>query len=117
MRVEHNKLVRDLIPQIIEAEGRHPTTRILDEGPYRDALRAKLVEEAIEARDAPRDRLPTELADIVEVISALLHTVELSWDDLFALADHKRGQRGGFVDRILLENVQERDDSASNRSR
>jgi len=54
MRVDHNKLVRDQIPAIITASGRHPVTRVLDDASYRDALLAKLVEEAGEAaRAAP----------------------------------------------------------------
>ena len=31
MRKEHNKLVRDKIPEIIELDGRKAVTRILDE--------------------------------------------------------------------------------------
>jgi predicted house-cleaning noncanonical NTP pyrophosphatase (MazG superfamily) len=103
MRVEHNKLVRDLVPRIIEADGRWPITRVLGEADYRAALRDKLAEEAIEARDAPRDRLAGELADLAEVIAALLSTLELTWNDLFALADRKRAERGGVAGKILLE--------------
>jgi predicted house-cleaning noncanonical NTP pyrophosphatase (MazG superfamily) len=105
MRVEHNKLVRDLVPQIIQADGRRPTTRILGEEDYQAALRAKLVEEATEARDATPDRVPVELADVVEVISAFLPTLGLTWDDLFVLARRKRTERGGFAGRVLLEYV------------
>jgi predicted house-cleaning noncanonical NTP pyrophosphatase (MazG superfamily) len=117
MRVEHNKLVRDLVPQIIEADGRRPVTRILGEDDYRAALRAKLVEEAAEARDATPDRLPAELADVVEVIAALLSTLGLTWDDLFALAERKRAERGGFAGRVLLEYVLERVDPAPGHGR
>ena len=38
MQVEYNKLVRDLVPRIIEADGRRPVTRILGEEDYRAAL-------------------------------------------------------------------------------
>jgi predicted house-cleaning noncanonical NTP pyrophosphatase (MazG superfamily) len=106
MRVEHNKLVRDHIPQIIEADGRRPVTRVLGDVDYRAALRTKLVEEAVEARDAPPDRLPAELADVVEVIAALLPTLGLTWEDLFALAERERAERGGFTGRLLLEHVE-----------
>jgi predicted house-cleaning noncanonical NTP pyrophosphatase (MazG superfamily) len=50
MRVAHHKLVRDQIPQIIAADGGRPVTRVLDQASYRAALRAKLLEEAREAR-------------------------------------------------------------------
>ncbi len=85
MRVKHHKLVRDLIPQIIEADGREPATRVLTDDDYRDALLAKLVEEAAEANDASTHQLPAELADVVEVITALLATLGMTWDELSAL--------------------------------
>ncbi|RAY11284.1 phosphoribosyl-ATP pyrophosphohydrolase [Actinomadura craniellae] len=105
MRVEHRKLIRDLIPQIIEAGGHRPVTRVLGEDDYHGALLAKLVEEAAEVRDATAGGLPGELADVVEVITALLPALGLTWDDLFALADRKRTERGGFTERIYLEYV------------
>lgn len=46
MRVPHSKLVRDRIPEIIQAAGGHPVIRVLDDTSYRAALLAKLVEEA-----------------------------------------------------------------------
>ena len=42
MTVACRKLVRDRIPEIIQAEGRRPVTRVLDEASYRQALLAKL---------------------------------------------------------------------------
>ena len=50
MRVTYNKLVRDRIPEIIESDGHHAFTRILDGQDYRAALLAKLVEEAAKPR-------------------------------------------------------------------
>jgi predicted house-cleaning noncanonical NTP pyrophosphatase (MazG superfamily) len=61
MRVTYNKLVRDRIPEIIEADGHHAFTRILDDQDYRAALLAKLVEEAREAQSASADELPASL--------------------------------------------------------
>jgi len=52
MPVPYRKLVRDRIPEIIAAEGRHPVTRILDQADYRQALLDKLAEEAAEAAHA-----------------------------------------------------------------
>jgi predicted house-cleaning noncanonical NTP pyrophosphatase (MazG superfamily) len=105
MRVEYRKLVRDLIPQIIEADGRLPATRVLGGEDYRDALLAKLLEEAAEAHDASADHLPAELADVVEVVTALLRTLGMTWDELLALAERKREERGGFTGRIYLEYI------------
>ena len=71
MPVVYRKLVRDRIPEIIQSEGRRPVTRVLDEASYRQALLAKLVEEAQEASQATGADLPGELADVLEVLRAL----------------------------------------------
>jgi predicted house-cleaning noncanonical NTP pyrophosphatase (MazG superfamily) len=107
MRVAYNKLIRDRIPQIIEAGGHRPVTHVLDEDSYHTALLAKLVEEAQEASNAAADDLPSELADIVEVLRALAVTAEITWDGLLSLAAEKRFQRGGFEQRLFLEYVEE----------
>ncbi|NSC25206.1 nucleotide pyrophosphohydrolase [Streptomyces albus subsp. chlorinus] len=109
MRTEHHKLVRDLIPQIIREDGLSPVVRLLGEDDYRAALREKLVEEAGEARDAPAGQLLAELADLVEVIEALLSAYQLTWEDLVALAGRKRSERGGFTQKIFLEYVADRE--------
>ncbi|WP_248959984.1 nucleoside triphosphate pyrophosphohydrolase [Sphaerisporangium perillae] len=71
----YGKLVRDRIPEIIEADGRTAKVRVLDESELVSALTAKLAEEAEELRQAePDDRLG-ELADIYEVLAALAGTL------------------------------------------
>jgi predicted house-cleaning noncanonical NTP pyrophosphatase (MazG superfamily) len=105
MPVSCCKLVRDRIPEIIQADGRHPVTRVLDDAAYRAALLAKLVEEADEANHAAAADLPGELADVLEVLRTLTVTAGMSWAQLLALADDKRSRRGGFEKRIFLEFV------------
>jgi predicted house-cleaning noncanonical NTP pyrophosphatase (MazG superfamily) len=107
MRVDYHKLVRDGIPVIIEAGGGQPVTRVLDQAGYRTALRAKLVEEAEEARAAPGEQLRTELADVLEVLRALAAAHSVSWADVVAEAARKRDERGGFDRRIFLEHVEQ----------
>jgi Uri superfamily endonuclease len=51
-RANHNKLVPDRIPDIITAEGREYAIEIMDDAEYRQALLAKLVEEAQEVASA-----------------------------------------------------------------
>jgi len=63
-RIVHGKLVRDRIPEIIEAAGKTATVRVLDEAELIPALISKLAEEAEELRHAePDDRLG-ELASV-----------------------------------------------------
>ncbi len=106
MPVPCRKLVRDRIPEIIQSEGRRPVTRVLDEASYREALLAKLIEEAQEASHATTADLPGELADVLEVLRALAVTAGMSWTQLIALADDKSSRRGGFGRRIFLESVE-----------
>ena len=51
----YNKLVRDLIPQIIEKTGKRYATKILDTDDYKAALRTKLEEEVEEYLTAEND--------------------------------------------------------------
>jgi predicted house-cleaning noncanonical NTP pyrophosphatase (MazG superfamily) len=106
MPVLYRKLVRDRIPEIIKAEGHRPVTRVLDDDGYRQALLAKLIEEAQEASHASIDDLPGELADVLEVLRALTVTAGMSWPQLLALAEDKRSRNGGFRRRIFLESVE-----------
>jgi len=107
MRLAYNKLVRDRIPEIIQSQGQQPITHVLDNGQYRAALLAKLLEEAQEAQSAPPEDLLSELADVLEVLQALVSAQGMSWDELLSLAARKRSQRGAFADRIFLEYVEQ----------
>jgi predicted house-cleaning noncanonical NTP pyrophosphatase (MazG superfamily) len=105
MRVTHHKLVRDQIPAIITAAGGQPVTRVLDDVGYEAALRAELLEEAHEAQAATDGQLASELADVLEVLTALAAVHDLSWEDIVFQAGRKRAERGGFDGRIFLEHV------------
>jgi len=109
MRVDYNKLVRDRIPEIIEADGHHAVTRLVEGQEYREALLAKLVEEAREAESSPADELTEELADVWEVLQALLKTLTMTASELEELAAVKRSKRGGFGRRVFLEYTEEAD--------
>ncbi|GGE00070.1 nucleoside triphosphate pyrophosphohydrolase [Paenibacillus nasutitermitis] len=104
----YNKLVRDKIPQIIEANGKTPHTRILSADEYQSVLRTKLREETEEYFQAanPQDALE-ELADMLEVIRALAGAQGASWEQLEAIRVKKAEARGGFEDRVYLIDVNE----------
>ncbi|MCM3631151.1 nucleoside triphosphate pyrophosphohydrolase [Paenibacillus glycanilyticus] len=102
----YNKLVRDLVPQVIEATGKECRTRILEESEYADALRMKLKEEAEEYLSAQNQRESLEeLADLLEVIRALAATHGASWEQLEAIRAKKAEARGGFQDKVYLIDV------------
>ncbi|MFA6076191.1 MAG: nucleoside triphosphate pyrophosphohydrolase [Negativicutes bacterium] len=95
-----NKLVRDRIPELIKNCGRTCITKIVSDRAERQTLlRTKLLEEFEEYCEEPSLE---ELADIAEVVLAL--TAELGYDqaNLFAAADKKRAERGGFSVGVVL---------------
>jgi predicted house-cleaning noncanonical NTP pyrophosphatase (MazG superfamily) len=102
MRQEYHKLVRDRIPEIIKEDGRNCETEIMSEEEYRQALRQKLVEEAQEAAESRPDHLVTELADLYEIIDALMMTYDLDREAVLAEQSQRRTTRGGFDKRLRL---------------
>ncbi|MFU8889607.1 MAG: nucleotide pyrophosphohydrolase [Trueperaceae bacterium] len=103
MRTTYDKLIRDRIPEILEAEGLRYEVAPLDGEAFRAALLAKLREEAGEAADAAdADALARELADLYEVIDAVLELHGLDRDAVRALQARRREERGGFARRLVL---------------
>ena len=93
------KLVRDKIPQIIEASGETPITRILEQDEYLVCLEAKLDEEV---REFHESKATEELADILEVVYALAEAHGCSREELLSICQKKHDARGGFEKRIFL---------------
>ena len=98
----HNKLVRDRIPEIIEASGRICITEVLPDDAYIQALDAKLNEELAEYQQS---KSLEELADLLEVMGAVVKARGYTWDDLTRVRKEKRACRGAFDQRIFLKEV------------
>ena len=92
------KLVRDLVPELIRQSGRRADVRHLSGEELVGALGAKLREEAQEAAEAldSREKLIEELADLTEVMSALMAIRGIPEHDVVAAARAKALQRGRF---------------------
>lgn len=97
--MEYNKLVRDNIPAIIEKQGEKANIRILNGEEYAHCLEAKLDEEV---REYHTDQNVEELADILEVVFALVENQGISIDKLMEIYRCKHDRRGGFRERIFL---------------
>jgi len=95
---EYNKLVRDKIPERLDAKGIPYEKRIADDAEYRSELIKKLLEEAQEFQEAGSVE---ELADVCEVVAALRELPEYSTLD--AVQEEKREERGGFFGRVILK--------------
>ena len=98
----HNKLIRDRIPEIIEASGRSCVTEVLSGDAYIRALDAKLNEELAEYQQS---KSLEELADLLEVMGAVVKARGYTWDDLTRVRKEKRADRGAFDRRIFLKEV------------
>ena len=102
MRKTHNKLVRDRIPEIIQAAGHEYAIEVLSEEEYRQALRQKLIEEAHEAANSTDENFIKELADVYEVIEGLLAFYHIDRDVVIRVQGERRAERGGFNKRLCL---------------
>lgn len=100
----YNKLVRDLIPDIIENSGKQCRTRILSDDEYLEKLDAKLDEELEEYH---KDKNIEELADLLELIRTAAVARGYTLEDLESARAEKSKQRGGFEKKILLIDVSE----------
>ncbi len=98
----YNKLVRDRIPEIIEASGKTCLTATLSDEAYLHMLDQKLNEELAEYQES---KSMEELADLIEVIAATAKARGCSWEHLLRIRNQKRAKRGGFEKRILLMEV------------
>ena len=101
----YNKLVRDRIPEIIEADGRMCTTEILLDDRYLQMLDAKLNEELAEYQES---KSLEELADLLEVMRAVASTRGWNWEQVEQDRQEKAAQRGGFEKNIFLKEVREK---------
>jgi len=107
LRFRVEKLIRDKLPAIMRAQGLAVFDRPLDDTEYLAALKAKLVEEASEAREATStDDLAGELADLSEVMLALMAAAGLSADEVESRRQAKRAERGGFEARVFNATVE-----------
>ena len=100
--IQYNKLIRDQIPQIIEASGKQCVCEVLSESEYLEMLDAKLTEELAEYQES---KSMEELADLLEVIRAVALARGSSIEEVEKIRTAKAAKRGGFEKRLLLREV------------
>ena len=98
----YHKLVRDRIPEIIEASGKSCVTEILSDADYLELLDAKLDEELAEYH---KDQNVEELADLLEVIYAAAKARGYTLEQLEVVRAEKASKLGAFEKKILLKEV------------
>ncbi|MBU5677236.1 nucleoside triphosphate pyrophosphohydrolase [Alkaliphilus sp. MSJ-5] len=98
----YNKLVRDNIPNIIEATNKNCEIEIVEGEELEKLLNEKLQEEVneyLESNDIE------ELADILEVVHGILNARDIGIDELEVVRVKKKEERGGFYKGIRLLKV------------
>lgn len=101
--MNYDKLVRDRIPEIIEKDKKTPYTHIADDWEYRQRLQDKAHEEVNEIFAGTN--VSEELADVLEVVDAIIEFKGLNKEDIYEIMLEKRTKRGWFSWRIVLDKV------------
>ena len=98
----YNKLIRDKIPHIIEQSGKQAILEAVSGEEYLKLLNAKLGEELQEYIDS---ECVEELADLVEVVYAILEHKDVSLEGFEVIRKRKVEERGAFKKKLLLKEV------------
>lgn len=99
----YNKLIRDRIPEITAASGWKSETRVLKSEEFAIALKKKILEEAKELNEGTDDEnLIEELADLQEIIDAILVEKKIKLSDFQKIQKEKCLKRGGFKEKLFL---------------
>lgn len=101
--MRYHKLVRDKIAKILKRQGREPITHVADDEEYYRKLKAKLLEEVEEFN---KNNDLDELADLLEVIYTICEFKGLSREELNDLRHRKNEERGKFLSRIILDELE-----------
>ncbi len=97
--VNHNKAIRDRIPEIIEQSGSKYNVKTLSDEEFLIQIEKKLSEEVVEYQN---DKKPEELADILEVIYKIAQLKGIPKEDLEKIRIKKLEERGGFEKNLFL---------------
>ena len=98
----YHKLVRDLIPEIVEADGKTCICETLSHEEYLRLLDEKLNEELAEYQES---KSLEELADLFEVMQAVVRARGWTMEQLESLRAEKAAKRGSFEKKLLLKEV------------
>ena len=115
MKKVYNKLVRDKMIDIYKHDVANKVSasdyviRYLSREETLEKLKDKLLEEAQEVFEAygkeDKTHLKEEIADVIEVIDAILHHNGIELSEVLAIRDAKRVKRGGFEEGLYLESI------------
>ncbi len=115
MKITYNKLVRDKMIDIYKHDVENKVSangysvRYMEKGETLERLKDKLLEEANEVFEAygesDKAHLKEEIADVIEVIDAILYHNDIKLEEVLALRDAKKEKKGGFETGLFLESI------------
>lgn len=115
MKKIYNKLVRDKMIDIYEHDVDNKVSasgysvRYMEKTETLEKLKDKLLEESQEVFEAydkeDKTQLKEELADVIEVIDAILYHNTISLPEVLAIRDAKKEKKGGFETGLYLESI------------
>ncbi|MGL6105801.1 phosphoribosyl-ATP pyrophosphohydrolase [Romboutsia sp.] len=98
--IVYDKLVRDRIPEIIEASGKKCEIEVVNDEVALEYLYKKLGEEVAELLE---DKNLDEVADVMEVLFAIAGKYGYSEEEVLDKRNLKKDSRGGFEKNLILK--------------
>lgn len=102
--IKYNKLIRDNIPEIIINSGKTPIIKNVEGEDLINLLNQKIHEELAEYNESGSIE---ELADLVEVVYAILDNKGVSLEEFEGIRQNKNHKRGAFKKGLVLIEVRE----------
>ena len=100
-----NKLVRDNIVDSMQTQGLIPDYTVVSKEDFLEGLRAKIIEEISEASLKNPQETLKELADVQEVVDAILREIGKTKEELSAAQAIKNQKSGAFTRRLYVKEV------------
>jgi len=105
----YGKLIRDGIPEIIQADGKKYFSRKIEGSELKDAIGYKILEETYELfeewKKQDKDGILKESADLLEIVLSGLSQYGIGLEELLEKRMQRQRSRGGFEKGIFLESV------------
>lgn len=105
----YNKLIRDKILEIIEADGLAYNSRVLKPEEHLTEIKSKLFEEVKEFDETTnKEDAIEEMADVLELLHAALKVYDTDFTELESVRVKKKEKRGGFDEGLYLIDVEDK---------